>query len=36
MSRQRNNKYSVELKLQAVQEYLRGGGSYETLKKNTN
>ena len=33
MSRQRNNKYSVELKLQAVQEYLRGGGSYETLKE---
>ena len=33
MSRRRNNKYSVELKLQAVQEYLRGGGSYETLKE---
>ena len=33
MSRRRNNKYSVELKLQAVQDYLRGGGSYETLKE---
>ena len=33
MSRQRNNKYSVELKLQAVQDYLSGGGSYETLKE---
>lgn len=33
MSRQRNNKYSVELKLQAVQDYLNGGGSYETLKE---
>ena len=33
MSRRRNNKYSVELKLQAVQDYLSGGGSYETLKE---
>ena len=33
MSIRRNNKYSVELKLQAVQDYLSGGGSYETLKE---
>lgn len=32
MSRRSNNQYSVELKLQAVQDYLSGGGSYETLK----
>lgn len=29
----KNNKYSKELKLQAVQEYLSGKGSYETLRK---
>lgn len=33
MSRRRNKKYSAELKLQAVQDYLNGGGSYETLKE---
>lgn len=32
MSR-RNKQYSAELKLEAVQDYLRGGGSYETLRK---
>ncbi len=33
MSRRRNKKYSAELKLQAVQDYLTGRGSYETLKE---
>ncbi len=33
MSRRRNKKYSAELKLQAVQEYLNGGGSYVTVSK---
>jgi transposase-like protein len=33
MSRRRNKHYSKELKLQAVQDYLSGGGSYETLRK---
>ena len=29
----KNNKYSKELKLQAVKDYLKGEGSYETLKE---
>lgn len=29
----KNNKYSKELKLQAVKDYLNGEGSYETLKE---
>ena len=33
MSRRRNKQYSRELKLKAVQDYLSGGGSYETLRK---
>lgn len=33
MSRRRNKKYSKELKQQAVQEYLAGKGSYETVSK---
>ncbi len=33
MLRRRNKKYSAELKLQAVQDYLNGGGSYKTLKE---
>ena len=33
MSRGRNKKYSKELKLTAVQAYLNGEGSYETLRK---
>lgn len=33
MSRRRNKQYSKELKIQAVQDYLTGGGSYETLRK---
>lgn len=33
MSRRKNKHYSKELKLQAVQDYLSGGGSYETLRK---
>lgn len=33
MSRRRNKHYSKEIKLQAVQDYLSGGGSYETLRK---
>jgi len=33
MSRRRNKKYSKELKLQAVQDYLSEKGSYETLRK---
>ena len=31
--RHKNNKYSKELKLQAVKDYLKGEGSYETLKE---
>lgn len=30
---QKNKKYSTELKLEAVQDYLLGKGSYETLKR---
>ena len=33
MSRRRNKQYSKEMKIQAVQDYLTGGGSYETLRK---
>ena len=33
MSRRRNKKYSVELKLQAVQDYLNGGGSLREICK---
>lgn len=33
MSRRKNKKYSKELKQQAVQEYLVGKGSYETISK---
>ena len=33
MSRRRNKKYSKELKLEAVQAYLKGEGSYEILRK---
>ena len=33
MSRRRNRTYSKELKLTAVQAYLNGEGSYETLRK---
>ena len=33
MSRRKNKKYSKELKLEAVQAYLNGEGSYETLRK---
>ena len=33
MSRRRNKKYSKELKLEAVQAYLNGEGSYEVLRK---
>ncbi len=33
MSRRRNKKYSVELKLQAVQDYLNGGGSSREISK---
>ena len=33
MSRRRNKKYSKELKYEAVQAYLKGEGSYETLRK---
>ena len=33
MSRRRNKKYSKELKLEAVQAYLNGEGSYELLRK---
>lgn len=29
----KNNKYSKELKLQAVKDYLKGEGSYETIKE---
>ena len=29
----KNNKYSKEMKLQAVKDYLNGEGSYETLKE---
>ncbi len=32
-ARRKNNKYSVELKLQAVQDYIAGKGSYEALKE---
>ncbi|MBQ7579910.1 MAG: helix-turn-helix domain-containing protein [Clostridia bacterium] len=33
MSRRKNKKYSKELKLEAVQAYLNGEGSYEALRK---
>ena len=33
MSRSKNKKYSKELKLEAVQAYLKGEGSYEVLRK---
>lgn len=33
MSKRKNNSYNTELKDQAVQDYLSGAGSYETLKK---
>lgn len=33
MSRRKNKKYSAELKLEAVQAYLNGEGSYEKLRK---
>ena len=33
MSRRKNKKYSAELKLEAVQAYLNGEGSYEILRK---
>ena len=33
MSRRKNKKYSKELKLEAVQAYLKGEGSYEVLRK---
>lgn len=33
MSRRRNKKYCKELKLEAVQAYLKGEGSYEALRK---
>ena len=33
MSRRRNKKYSAELKLQAVQDYLNGGGSQREICK---
>ena len=33
MSRRRNKKYSAELKLQAVQDYLTGGGSQREISK---
>lgn len=33
MSRRRNKKYSTELKIEAVQAYLNGEGSYEVLRK---
>ncbi len=33
MSKRKYKKYSVELKLQAVQDYLNGGGSYVTVSK---
>lgn len=33
MSKRRNKKYSKELKLQAVKEYLGGDGSYESISK---
>ena len=33
MSRRRNKKYCKELKLEAVQAYLNGEGSYEALRK---
>ncbi len=33
MSRRRNKKYSAELKLQAVQDYLTGGGSQREICK---
>ncbi len=33
MSKRKNKKYSEELKLQAVQDYLNGGGSYVTVSK---
>lgn len=33
MSRRRNKKYSAELKLQAVEDYLNGGGSYVTVSQ---
>ena len=33
MSRRRNKKYSKELKLEAIQAYLNGEGSYEVLRK---
>lgn len=33
MTKQKNKKYSVELKLQAVQDYLSGGGSLRELCK---
>ena len=29
----KNNKYSKEMKLKAVKDYLKGEGSYETLKE---
>ncbi len=31
MSRRKNKKYSVELKLEAVQDYLNGGGSLREI-----
>ena len=33
MSRRRNKKYSVELKIEAVQAYQNGEGSYEKIRK---
>ena len=33
MSRRRNKKYSKELKLEAIQAYLQGEGSYEKIRK---
>ena len=33
MSRRKNKRYSKELKLEAVQAYLNGEGSYEALRK---
>ena len=35
MSRRRNKYYDRKLKLQAVQDYLGGGGSLRTICKNT-
>lgn len=36
LPRERNRVYSAEIKLQAVQEYLSGKGSYQDISKNTN